>query len=146
MFNVHTYPAHKSLSSSVKCLQHLIRGVLQLNEQLSVDCSQRQCVCVSVCPHVSHTCLAQQLQQGGPATLSDLQRVLDDAEEVVQETKAHLQQRALSVKCHVQFVRQGICWKFFAFFPPLFLLNDSIYRTMQLYPKIIIVLKNKKQK
>lgn len=76
---------------------------------------QRQRVCVGVCPHVSRTCLAQQLQQGGPATLSDLQRVLDDAEEAVQETKAHLRQRALSVKCHAQFVRRGICCKISAF-------------------------------
>lgn len=49
---------------------------------------------------MSHACLAQQLQQGGPATLCDLQRVPDDAQEVVQETKAHLQQKTLSVKCH----------------------------------------------
>lgn len=49
-------------------------------------------VCERVCPHVSHTCLTQQLQQGGPATLCVLKRVLDDTEEAVQETKAHLQQ------------------------------------------------------
>lgn len=48
---------------------------------------------------MSHTCLAKQLQQGGPATLCNLQCVFDDMEEVVQETKAHLQ-KTISVEYH----------------------------------------------
>ena len=80
------------------CLPCLISEVLRLNECLFAD--QRQFVSVNVCPHVSHTCLAKQLQQGGPATLSYLQSVLDNAEEIVQETETHLQQKTISVKCH----------------------------------------------
>lgn len=49
------------------------------------------CVCTS-------TCRAQQLLQGGPVTLCNPQHALDDAEEVVQETKTHLREKILCLE------------------------------------------------
>lgn len=72
----------------------LISLLLQLNKLSTVGCSESPCF--NACAHVSHTCLVQEIQQGGPATVCNLQRVLDDTKEVVQETKADLQQKTVS--------------------------------------------------
>lgn len=62
---------------------------------MSVYCVSVLCQCA--CPRVSHSCLAQQLHQTRPVTGSNLKYVLDDAEEVIQETKAHLQRDTIGV-------------------------------------------------
>lgn len=77
---------------SVSLSPNLIEGDLQHKCVPSVG---RVSVSVSLCafpPRVCDTCFAQQLGQSGPAAVRNLQRVLDGAEEVVQETKAHLKQ------------------------------------------------------
>lgn len=99
--NVHTHPAftHIQITTSVECemflfASHILSVWSFTTEQIPEKAVKLSvCVCVCLLPHVSDTRLAQQLRQGGPATLGDLQRVPDDAEEVGQETKAHLQQK-----------------------------------------------------
>ncbi|KAF3854649.1 hypothetical protein F7725_022704, partial [Dissostichus mawsoni] len=61
----------------------------------SRSCSLRHCSFLS--HHWGGERERERLQEGGPASLCDLKRVLDDAEEVVQETKAHLRQETFSV-------------------------------------------------
>lgn len=59
-----------------------------------------QCVCVPAC-------LAQQLHQGGPATLRSLNHVPDHGEEVVEETKAQLHAEGKTISVSHRVPRQS---------------------------------------